>query len=644
LEEAIPAGQQQFAQFINQEANEAGAIKRDKEIMVVLGNPPYSGHSSNNGEWITKLHQDYYLVDGKRLKERNSKWLKNDYIKFIRFGQWRVNKTQSGILAFITDNSYLDSLTMRGMRQQLMGAFDDIYILNLHGNSNKKEKTPEGGKDDNVFDIQQGVAIGIFVRNAAPTSGLKDDGAKRTARVRYADLWGVRAVKYRILEENNLANTTWETLTPSTPYYLFTPQNLDLNGEYEPGWKATDIFPVNVLGFQTHRDNFAVDFDKSEIYRRIKAMRDMHLSDAEFQQQYNVTDNRDWKLLAARKNLREDIEWEKAIITCSYRPFDTRYCYFSEIAMDYPRRELLQHVYNHPNLCLNTVRQTKMPDWDHILVSDSPAPAVYIEIKDGSSVFPLYLYRDPGKLELPGEDEFPYDEARGRRPNLSVKFVREMESKLGMTFVTDGKGDLDKTFGPEDVFNYAYAVFHSPTYRERYAEFLKIDFPRLPLTGDKALFKALCQQGAALVDLHLLRGVKIAGTTFPESGNNVVESGYPRYEETPHPPAPSPTRGEGEKTSLPDPLATHGEGEKDEEGKTGRVYINKTQYFGGIAPEVWAFMVGGYQVLEKWLKDRRGRELSYEDIQHYQKVAAALAKTIGIMEALDDLIPAWPLP
>jgi len=230
-----------------------------------------------------------------------------------------------------------------------------------------------------------------------------------------------------------------------------------------------------------------------------------------------------------------------------------------------------------------------------------------------------------------------------------------MEARLGLVFVTeephppapspyDGEGEKDRgeagIFTPEDVFHYAYAVFHWPTYRERYAEFLKIDFPRLPLTSDVGLFRALCGYGAELVDLHLMRSPALATllTAFPVSGSNVVERGYPRFELLPtSPPGPLSTRGEGETTPVA-PLHSMERGEE-----RGRVYINKAQYFEGAPREVWAFHVGGYQVCEKWLKDRRGRALSYEDITHYQRVVVALSETIRLMAAIDAAIPAWPM-
>jgi len=638
LEENVKEAQSHlgFSGFITDEANKAADIKRQKPIMVVIGNPPYSGHSANKGEWISGLVRDYYQVDGKPLGERNSKWLQDDYVKFIRFGQWRINQTGSGVLAFVTNHGFLDNPTFRGMRQQLMSAFTDIYVLNLHGNSLKQEKTPDGGKDENVFDIQQGVSIGIFIKQA---------GKNAPAKVHHADLWGSRESKYAALLANDLKETDWAEIAPQAPFYLFIPQDVDLRGEYEQGWKVTEVMGVNVLGFQTHRDHFAIDFDRSVIQQRISEMRNPAISDEDYRRKYEVSDNRDWKLSRVRSKIKQDEDWERVLIEVSYRPFDKRYSYFSEVAMDYPRGELLQHVALKSNLCLNTVRQTKKETWQHAIITDTPAPAVFVEIKDGSSIFPLYLYPEPNDNKLiVAEGDWPAGK-EGRIPNLSKKFIAEMESKLGLVFVSEGEVD-SAHFTPEDVFHYAYAVFHSPTYRSRYAEFLKIDFPRLPLTGDVVLFRALCEKGAALVEAHLLRKTSlrdIAPLGFPERGNNEVAKGYPKYEaDNPHPPTPSPILGEEEKikAASSSPLSAP---ERGFRGEVGRVYISKTQYFANVPADVWEFHVGGYQVLEKWLKDRRERTLSSDDVTHYQNIVIALQNTIRLMSEIDALIPAWPL-
>ncbi len=605
--------------IISDEAHEAASVKRDLPIMVIIGNPPYSGHSANksweivNGKlertFVGQLLQDYYFVDGKPLGEKNPKWLQDDYVKFIRWAQWRIERTGAGVLAFITNHGYLDNPTFRGMRQNLMKTFTDIYILDLHGNSKKKEKCPDGSKDENVFDIQQGVAIGIFVKEPA-----KND----PARVHHAELWGVRETsdkesgKYPWLFAQEIKNTKWIEVNPGSPFYLFKPQSVEIEEEYNAYLKVSDVMPVNVLGFQTHRDHFAVDLDESALRNRITEMRNPGISDQEYANKYDLTDSSGWQVSSSRKKITNDQDWEKYFGLCLYRPFDVRHCYFNEIAMDRPRRELLDHVFQKENLCLNTIRQTKSISWNHALISNLPSPAITLEIKDGSNVFPLYIYREKSLLSS----------NKDRLSNLKPAFVAEIERKIKLSFVPDGSGDLDKTFGPEDIVHYIYAVFHSPTFRTRYAEFLKIDFPRVPLTSDRELFKALCGKGKELVALHLMESPLLAKklTSYPARGDNIVETGHPKY------------IGAGE----PEPGTGRPLG-------VGRVYINKTQFIEGIPPDVWEFHVGGYQVLQKWLKDRKGRALTYEDLEHYQKVVVALSETIRIMKEIDGVIPEWPI-
>lgn len=649
LEEAAKRSEQLLTGWIADEANAAAAIKRDREIMVVLGNPPYSGHSANrswvetpivkgqeyvsdfglvqgrvtetkttaakNGAvevptFIGRLIQDYYVVDGAWLDERNPKWLQNDYVKFIRFAQWRVDRTGEGIVAFITSNSYLDSPTFRGMRQSLMGSFNEIYIYDLHGNANKLERARDGGEDKNVFDIAEGVSLLLCVKQ-------RDN--KSSCRVSHAEILGTREAKYAALDESDVSKTDWAELKPVSPHYLFMPQSTKRRGEYGKLWKITDIMPVNVLGFQTHRDDFAIAFDRQTLKARMTELRDTESTDAELKAKYEIPDNRDWKLAEARKMLRADDKWESSLIKCVYRPFDFRYSYYSEAAMDYPRRELITHMLGKSNLALNTTRQTKAATWQHAVVSNTPAPAVFVELKDGSNIFPLYLYE---------EDESQLQRRRGggtmlmalfesspgysvRRANLNPKFIADLTERLGLKWVAVDQGDLKKTVGPEDFFHYAYAVFHSPAYRERYAEFLKIDFPRLPLTGDLKLFRTLAAKGAELVALHLMESPKLGKftTEFPVRGDNVVAQ--VQYTDA------------------------------DE-----RVWINPRQYFGGVPKNVWEFRVGGYQVCQKWLKDRKKRALTSDDIEHYQRAVCALVETSRLMAEIDEAIEThggWPL-
>jgi hypothetical protein len=639
LEEAERKAETLFGplRVISQEANAALKIKSELPILAVIGNPPYSGHSANRSwemkegkrvpTFIGHLIQDYYSVDGQPLGEKNPKWLQDDYVKFIRWGQWRIERTSAGVLAFITNNGYLDNPTFRGMRQQLMKAFSEIYILDLHGSSKKKETTPDGSPDENVFDIQQGVTLGIFVR---------EPGNKSPGKVYHAELWGLRDAKYRYLFETTISSTFWKPLQPAPPFYTLVPEAGDLRAEYNLTWKLMDAAPASVLGFQTHRDHFAIDFDEAPLRRRIADLRNKFKTDEELRSDYFLADNRDWHLSEARDLLRSDAKWEEQFIRCLYRPFDWRPCYFSTVAMDYPRRELLDNVANRENLCLGLGRQglaVNDPQWSLIACSREPVDANIFR-RGGINVFPLYVYHARkaahGQADFDGSiTEWSAGKA-GRRPNLKPEFVADLEKRLGLSFLSDGKGDLQKTFRPEDVFNYIYAVFHSPTYRTRYAEFLKSDFPRVPLTSDVNLFRSLCGLGAELVALHLLESPKLEKpiARYPVKGPDLVEKGFPKYVA---PGEPEPATGK--------------------RVDAGRVYMNKddpqskakAQYFEGVPPEVWNFHVGGYQVCEKWLKDRRGRTLTYDDLEHYCKVVTALSETIRLMGEIDAAIHKWPI-
>ena len=617
-----------FGGFIEEEANAAAEIKRDKPIMVVLGNPPYSYDSQNKGEWIRKLVRDYYFADGKPLGERNPKGLQDDYVKFLRFAQWRIEQSGEGVVAFVTNHTFLDGPTFRGMRQTLLTVFDHVWILDLHGNTKRHESSPDGSKDENVFDIQQGVSIVLLVKEQINTGRVT---------VHHFDLWGIRTAKYLYLESQSLPEIDWQKLEPVSPQYSLVPRNNVANSEYEASQSLTAILPTNVRGFTTHRDHFAVDYDESVMLERARLMRNANIPDSQLYEDYSLKDSGSWNLSHARTEITRDIYWKDKITVCSYRPFDNRYCFFSKGMMDRPRKEITRHVFNRDNLCLLTTRQQINLGFRHVFCVESPAECCVISnrSREGNQVFPLYLYREPQDQDADFEvendeshlrnkpvrivdaeesDYFDFN-ADGRRPNLSKSFVNDMESKLGLRFETEkgsafGNGDAPDWFGPEDVFYYAYAVFHSPTYRERYAEFLKIDFPRLPLTSDVDLFGSLVELGAELVSLHLMKSSKLNEymTTFDKEGDDEVARGYPKY--TP---------------------------------KGGLVHINKTQYFGGVPQEIWDFHIGGYQMLHKWLKDRRGRKLSLDEKEHYQKIVVALSETIRIMTEIDAAIPQFPI-
>jgi predicted helicase len=600
LEEAHElAGLPLFTQWLAEEANSANQVKKEAPVMVVLGNPPYSYESENTGAWISQLIRDYYQVDGKKLDERNPKGLQDDYVKFIRFAQWRIEQTGYGVLAFVTNHGYLDNATFRGMRQSLMQNFDDIYVLDLHGNSNKKEKAPDGGKDENVFDIQQGVAIGLFVKR-----GKVQD---KPAQVYHADLYGTRESKYASLAEIDVFTTEWQTLQPQSPFYLFVPQNTVLLPEWEQGWKVTDIMLVNSVGIVTSRDDLSIHFMPQEAQGTISEFAKLSAENA--REKFKLgNDSRDWQVELAQADLRQaQLDYDQPD-KITYRPFDDRFTYYTGRSRGFhsmPRPAVMGNM-RRENLALIASRMTKGEQFAHIFATRFISEKILLSAKTSinSFHFPLYLY-STAKADL-----FDDSATGDRRPNLAPEFIADFSERLQLDFVPDGCGDLTRTFGPEDVFHYAYAVFHSPTYRSRYAEFLKIDFPRLPLTRDAALFRSLCALGKELVALHLMEQLPKPETRYPVAGDNTVDA--VRYTEPAN-------------------------------GVPGRVWINQTQYFDNVPPKVWGCHVGGYQVCHKWLKDRKGRQLSYDDLTHYRGTVAALARTIELQGAIDEAIGKWPL-
>jgi predicted helicase len=610
LEEAITKAETLgFARFISEEADAAAGIKRDEPIMVVLGNPPYSVSSANKGKHIEKLMERY--KDAVR-DERNIQPLSDDYIKFIRFAHDRIERTGYGIVGMITNHSYLSGLIHRGMREELLKSFDELYFLNLHGSALIGEKAPDGGPDENVFDIRQGVAIALLV----DTPDEEADGG-----VRYADLWGLREDKYPALRESDTSNTRWEPLQPEPPYFFFVPRDTHLRQEYDTCLRLSEAFVLNSTGITTHRDRFVIDFHEEELRARVARLLDSRLSDEELRGEFGLRDTRDWQLSAARRALQEDSNWEQHFAESLYRPFDRRCIFYSPSLVEYPRWRVMQHMVR-PNLGLCATRQLSSPTFRHVFVGDGliDRDPLSLESRERAYVFPLYLYESSEGTQ---RALFRGDGIQ-RVPNLTDQVWRAVADKLLLDFIPDGKGDLESTFGPEDIFHYMYALLHSPTYRERYAEFLKIDFPRLPVTSDLGLFRVLAEKGEELVALHLMESAALDHTItrFPITGSNEVEK--VRYAQ--------------ETSEVSEDL-----GGLEGNLAPGRVYINKTQYFEGVEPEVWEFHIGGYQVLHKWLKDRKGRTLSYDDVTHYGKIVVALKETMRLMEEIDEVIPSWPI-
>ncbi len=578
---------------IAKESSEAAKVKQADDIMVVLGNPPYSAVSGNTGEWITNLvRNDYYPRD--EIIEHNPKLLLDDYVKFIRYGEWRINKSGQGVLAFITNHGYLDNPTFRGMRQHLMQTFDEIFVLDLHGNSKKKETAPDGSKDENIFDIQQGVAIFI---------GIKNRRDLLSCTVKQHDFWGLRSEKYLNLNSCKFHNILWKEIFPSRPFMLFKNNQSDFHAEYEVFKKLADIFPINSTGMKTHRDHFVFDFELVPLMNRITEFRELKNSDSLISSKYKLQDTRDWKMSERRKTLNENHDWKKDFISCEFRIFNYRYVFFNADVVELPRLDVHRHLVELDNIALLSNRQVNS-SFRHVFCTNKVINDCTMsgETRERTYLFPLYVVDqvDRNVLALFGND------ISQKRANIKKELITDLVRRLGLSYISNSSGDLVTTFGPEDIFHYIYSILHSPTYRTRYAEFLKIDFPRIPLTSDKALFAALVKKGRELVDLHLLKSPKVENfiTTYPVSGDNRV--GKVRYE-------------------------------------GGRVWVNPAQYFGGVPEQVWNFKIGGYQVCDKWLKDRKGRVLSSEDISHYQRVVVALNETIRLMREIDETIPRWPI-
>lgn len=511
LEEATPRATTLFAKWLSDEADAASLVKTETPIMVATGNPPYSISSQNSGEWITNLVADYK----KNLNERNIQPLSDDYIKFIRLGQYYVHKNGEGILAYISNNGFLDGIIHRQMRKSLLEEFDKIYILNLHGNSRRKETAPDGSPDENVFDIMQGVSINLFIK-----TGKK---AKETdAEVFYKDLYGLREQKYELLKSGSISTEQWIPLEMKAPSWFFVPKDLSTEEEYIKGFNINELFLINTSGVKTHHDEELVSFEP-------------------FQTDFNCK--------------------------YAYRPFDIRYLNYDLSKVVRHRYEKMKHMLGQKSLGLVLMRkQQNTEGFEAVMMTNVPIDINFYGFQ--SYIFPLY--------------------SENGETLLNEQIVREFENK-----------NRCQISGIE-VFDYTYAQLFNPTFRKIYKEFLKIDFPRIPYPKDAEQFYRFAEKGADLRKLHLMEnaGSWKTGITFPVSGSNVIDSIF--FTE-------------------------------------GKVFINKEQYFGNVSELAWNFYIGGYQPAQKWLKDRKGRILDFQDILYYGHIVYALQETDRIMKEIDEI-------
>jgi hypothetical protein len=561
---------------LSEESHLADKVKKDTPILVIMGNPPYSVSSMNKSDFIEEAMKSY-KEDVK--DETNIQPLSDDYIKFIRFAHWKIDQSKIGIVGMITNNSYLSGLIHRGMREKLLESFDEIYILNLHGSARIGEKTPSGGKDENVFDIMQGVSISLFIKSGEH-EGL--------GKVYYQDVFGVREDKYEFLETHSFKTTDWKELNPTEPYYFFVEKDFSMQEEYDKFVSVKEIFDRFASGVKTRRDNFMVGFTREEVEQKMTTFTS-DLPDEIVTEGLNLKDTIDWKVNVAREKVKK-IDWRKYIRQYAYRPFDIRYVfYFPDIIERGDSRIDLMQNFFEENLGLVTTRKEPeifgMPGFICNHVGD-----IHL-IGDQNYFFPLYLYPSSDK-KLPEQNTLHKEdvEQNERAHNLNPVLIE----KLNETYKRD--------VAPEQTFYYIYSVLYSNIYRTKYAEFLKIDFPRVAFTSDYELFNKMADLGSKLVDLHLLSSTELSNpiSKFRGQGSGVVEK-----------------------------VKYYGE-EK-------RVYINNDNYFDSVEKEVFEYQIGGYQVCDKWLKDRKGRALSLSETEQYCKIVTAIAKTLKIQQAIDNL-------
>lgn len=587
---------------IAEESKQANNIKRQTPIMCVIGNPPYSGISQNNDKWITDKIDDYKYVDGVHFGERKH-WLQDDYVKFLRLAEHMIEQNGEGVLGFITNHGYLDNPTFRGMRWHLMRTFDRIHILDLHGNSNKKEISPDGTSDKNVFDIMQGVAIIIAVKHRHKSKTLK-----KLAEVRHGELWGTRERKYAQLWDGTTASLAPTALPRKAPIHPFVLRDYDVEDEYSKGISITELMPANVAGIVTARDGLVIALNTQELTERIAAFADPSASDAEIRERffggkaggkYPPGDSRGWKLPAARKAL-QSTDWRNDVRLIVYRPFDTRAILSRSDMVDWGRVEFMKNLQSRANLSASFTRTIEGGrDFADFLVHDLPITHHTLSIKEVNYLAPLYLYPSEGTLD------------QSIHINFDAKLFAKIRKAAGLNsqlIAPNGTDTFRHATGddrPDEVrvFDYIYGILHSPAYRATYAEFLKIDFPRIPFPASPKSFRAISEQGESLRRLHLMEASAIGATPYPfhgpddGGGDSVVDK--PRHE-------------------------------------NGQVWINSDQYFDGVPLIAWEFYIGGYQPAQKWLKDRKGRALTYDDIRHYQRIIKILVETNRIMHAIDS--------
>lgn len=548
---------------IANEGKSAQEIKENNDIIVITGNPPYNGTSQNNFKYIQELIKPYFPND--EIKEKNPKWLQDDYVKFIRFAENKIANAKKGIVGVITSHSFIDNPTFRAMRKHLMGTFDKIYIIDLHGNTKKKEKCPDGTADQNVFDIQQGVAISFFVKNPAIKTAEKG--------IYHLDIFGKRKPKFAQISEIDLTKTAFSKINPSAPFYLFVPQDVKVREEYEKGVSLRDIWQEMGVGITTAHDEFVIDFDKNKLVKKFKDFKNSERN-LTLHEKFKVNKKEGWDILKAWDKFQKysDKDIENLIQEVNYRPFDTRKIMYEDAVVWRTVRKVMQNISDYENMGLvfSRFQFKKEGNFTCYNICSNILDINYLQSPGTASIAPLYLYKN----DLEGER---------KEANFKPEFAKMVAEKFGNPT-------------PEEVLAYIYAVLHSQTYRTKYLEFLKIDFPRIPFDCDKTSFKKLANIGQELIDAHLMRKIPKSKIGEPES--------------------------DGIQNFTMEKVAYNQENQ--------RLYFNKTCYFADVSPKIWEFKIGGYLVLDKYLKSRKDLDIS-TDLDHIQNIIKVLDFTIEKM-------------
>jgi hypothetical protein len=604
LEEGERVDQTLFglSRAIAEEAKAASDIKRQTPIMCVIGNPPYSGHSSNFGHWIEGLMSDY-KVSPELKRPAQAKWLSDDYVKFIRLAEYMIEKNGEGVLGFITNHGYLDNPTFLDMRHHLLQTFDRIHVLDLHGNTKRKEICPDGSPDKNVFDIQQGVAIIIAAKHRKATK------AKQPAVVFHGDLWGSREAKYQALWEGSPDDLASEDVSPDAAPWRFKPSNKALEASYRAGFSVAELFSPNgrpAPGIVTTQDEFAISWSAAEAAKKVEFLLET-ANEAEARQRFRLCSQSQWNYESAKAELA-DGEWRKEIVPIEYRPFDTRFTVYNSNVAVHLRGRAMRHMRQGPNigLCFNRTVEQARPFTD-VFVFDSIIQHHSISLKEVNSLAPLYLFPEPEKEEdEKGQADMESRMGHAARINFEPQLfarIRKAAGLGGLATVPDGSAAFRRATGDErpdevKVFDYIYGALHCPAYRDTYSELLKSGFPRIPFPPSPEVFRAVSEQGETLRRLHLMEDAAIGATSYPFHGDGESVVDKPRFDD-------------------------------------GKVWINAGQRFDDVSSTAWDFHIGGYQPAQKWLKDRKGRALTYDDIRHYQKIIKILAETDRIMKEIE---------